>query len=102
MTAQEKPQTTDLYRIASIDDVFLALRATFQGAEVEVTDTQGRVFKLSIRSLHHEDGSGRSIVVSGYATLRQTSKMMLRGMAPKPFEAYLNYKGGDRKGWIKV
>jgi len=95
-------QGVDLTNIASIDDVFLALRTTFMGAKVEVTTTDGRVFKLSIQGLYHEDGSGRSLVVSGYAELVRTPKMKINGMGSKRFEALLNYKGGGRKGFIKL
>jgi hypothetical protein len=94
--------TVELSNIASIDDVFLALRSTFMGSKVEVTTDQGSVYKLSIQSLFHEDGSGRSVVVSGYAELIRTPKMKINGMGSKRFEAYLNYKGGNRKGWIKL
>jgi hypothetical protein len=92
----------DLVKIASIDDLYLALRAAHQGAMIEVTDTQGRVFKLGVQSIAHEDGSGRSFNVTGYAHLiRTTEKLRINGIV-LPFKAYLNYKGGDRKGWIKV
>lgn len=92
----------DLTKIASIDDVFLALRTTFMGSQVEVTTEDGRQFKLSIQGLYHEDGSGRSLVVSGYAELVRTPRMKIKGLGTKRFEAYLNYKGGDRKGHIKL
>ena len=100
--AQTKPVVVELTKIASIDDVFLALRTPYMGTRIEVTDQQGRVFKLQVQSLYHEDGSGRSIVVSGYSELIRTPKMKINGMGSKRYEAYLNYKGGDRKGWIKI
>ena len=95
-------QGVDLTQIASIDDVFLALRTTFMGSQVEVTTEDGRTFKLSVQGLYHEDGSGRSLVVRGYAQLVRTPKMKINGLGTKRFEAYLNYKGGNRKGFIKL
>ena len=100
--AQVQVPVVDLTKIASIDDVFLALRTPYMGTRIEVTDIQDRVFRLQITGLYHEDGSGRSLVVSGYAELIRTTRMKFSGIAPKRFEAYLNYKGGDRKGWIKL
>lgn len=100
--AQVQVPVVDLTKIASIDDVFLALRTPYMGTRIEVTDIQDRVFRLQITCLYHEDGSGRSLVVSGYAELIRTTRMKFSGIAPKRFEAYLNYKGGDRKGWIKL
>ena len=102
MATQEQPKITNLARIASIDDLFLALRAAFQGALIEVTDDLGRAYMLSVQSIAHEDGSGRSFIVTGYAQMIRTSRMLLKGTANKPFKAYMNYKGGDRKGWIQV
>ena len=78
--AQTKPAIVDLTKIASIDDLFLALRASFQGARIEVTDKQDRVFKLQILGLTHEDGSGRSFIVTGYAQLTRTSRMRISEM----------------------
>jgi len=100
--ANAQVPVVDLTKIASIDDVFLALRTPYMGTRVEVTDNQGRVYRLQITGLFHEDGSGRSLVVSGYAQLIRTPNMKFSGISPKRFEAYLNYKGGDRKGWIAV
>lgn len=95
-------QGVELTKIASIDDVFLALRTTFMGSQIEVTTEDGRTFKLSIQGLYHEDGSGRSLVISGYGQLVRTPKMKINGLGSKRFEAYLNYKGGSRKGWIRL
>ncbi len=100
--AKVQAPVVDLTKIASIDDVFLALRTPYMGTRIEVTDNQGRVYRLQITGLYHEDGSGRSLVVSGHAQLIRTPNMKFSGIAPKRFEAYLNYKGGDRKGWIAV
>ena len=100
--AQTKPAIVDLTKIASIDDLFLALRASFQGARIEVTDKQDRVFKLHILGVTHEDGSGRSFSVTGYAQLTRTPRMRISGMGSSRFEAYMNYKGGGRKGWIEI
>jgi len=96
--SQVQVPVVDLTKIASIDDVFLALRTPYMGTRIEVTDIQDRVFRLQITGLYHEDGSGRSLVVSGYAELIRTTRMKFSGIASKRFEAYLNYKGGDRKG----
>lgn len=100
--AQAQAPVVDLTKIASIDDVFLALRTPYMGTRIEVTDNQGRVYQLQITGLYHEDGSGRSLVVSGNAQLIRTPNMKFSGISPKRFKAYLNYKGGDRKGWITV
>ena len=100
--AKTAPTEVQLTKMASIDDVFLALRTPFMGTEIEVTDEIGRVYKLKVQSLYHEDGSGRSIAISGYARLVRTERMKISNMGSSQFEACLNYKGGDRKGWIKV
>ncbi|MEN9920568.1 MAG: hypothetical protein RL538_461 [Candidatus Parcubacteria bacterium] len=104
MTANtENKPVVHLVKVASIDDVFLALRTTFMGSRVEVTTESGLVYGLSIQSLYHEDGSGRSLMVGGYAKIIAASLRKLgNGMRDNRFEAYLNYKGGDRKGFIRI
>lgn len=98
MTNAQTAPVISLVKTSSIDDVFFALRTPYLGTRIEVTDEHGLVFELMINSLLHEDGSGRSLVIAGYARrLIRTSKL-----GSHKFEAYLNYKGGDRKGWIKI
>ncbi len=94
-----------LKEIASIDDVFLALR--HQGTEINVTDEKGRVFELNVRSLrHYGDGSGSYLSISGNAKLISTQKIRsIKGDVPsKHYEAFLNYgdTGGGAKSRIKL
>jgi hypothetical protein len=100
--AQTVPAVVNLVKTASLADVFLALRTPFMGTKIEVTDERGHVFKLSVQGLYHEDGSGRSLVISGYAEMTSTPKMRINGLSSKRYEAYLNFKGGQRRGWIKI
>ena len=100
--AQTQLGVFDLVKTASIDDVFLALRTPYLGTRIEVTDDHGRVFKLQVLSLFHEDGSGRSLGISGNAELTHTANVRFNALGSKRYEAYLNFKGGGRKGWIKV
>lgn len=92
----------DLVNTSSIDDVFLALRAHHIGARINLTDDRGREFTVSVQGLYHEDGSGRSLVINGYAKLTPASKMKFGDLLSPSYEAYLNFKGGGRRGWIKV
>lgn len=101
-TAQTEPTIDNLVKTASIDDVFLALRTPFMGTRIELTDERGRVFKVSVQSLFHEDGSGRSLVIGGYAELTRTPKLRISGNGSKRYEAWLDFRGGSRRGWIKI
>jgi len=91
----------DLVKTASIDAVFLALRTPFMGTRIEVTDDRGRVFRLQVQGLYHEDGSGRSLVIKGYAELEHVSRTQVDKFGSRRYEAYLDFKGGGRRGWIK-
>ncbi len=99
MATQTTPDVVDLVATASIDAVFLALRTPHMGTVLELTDKLGRRFEISVQGLRHEDGSGCSFLISGNAALNRTN---INGLDLKRYEAYLNYKGGGRRGWIRI
>ena len=92
-----------LTKTASIDDLFLAFRACYLGARIEVTDEQGRRFRLQIQGLTYEAGSGRAFIVTGYAQRIDTAhRSVSAALGTKVFKAFISYKGGDRRGFIQV
>jgi len=99
---QREATAVDLVKTASIDDVFLALRSPYLGTRIEVTDVEGRTFSLVVQSLSHEDGSGRSLVIKGHFVLISGSKSKITWIGTDRYEAWLNFKGGARRGWIKI
>lgn len=93
----------ELKQMSSIEDLFLAHRTFHLGATVTVTDEHDREYELTILGITHEDGSGRSLIVTGYAKFKRGRKIKVtHGLGSKDFEAYFNYKGGPRKGFIKL
>lgn len=97
-----KPMT--LTATCSFNDLKLAWEAAHLGAQVYVLGDLGQKIELKVTGLEHEDGSGKSILVKGQVLANHLPGRVdyVAEGQHVTFEAYFNFKGGDRKGWIKI